>query len=214
MKKWLLLAGLLLGAGVLSAYVKEDGGTPAPPRSSIRNAVVFHFDLGAAWLAGDDFPNPDVEKGGKLTGGFGVGLAIPLGKVVTLDAGLLYDFRGTMLNGLASLTNYQVSLEYFTIRTGVTFGQKDFQFSLGFFVSILTAAAEVADNNAGMSLLDVVDSFDIGLDLKVAWRIPLSRKFFITPFMKAQFGLNNIYGDGFLQSNITLRWGADFGINF
>lgn len=212
MKKWLLLAGLLLSAGALSAYIKEGGGTSAAPRSSIRNAVVFHFDLGAAWLAGDDFT--DVDKHAKLTGGFGAALAIPLGRVVTLDFGFLYDFRGTLLNGHASLTNYQVSLEYFTFRSGVTFGQKDFQFSMGLFVSILTAAAEVADNDPGMSLLDVVDSFDIGLDLKVAWRIPLSRKFFITPFMKAQFGFNNIYSDDFLQSNITLRWGADFGINF
>ena len=212
MKKWLLLAGLLLGAGVLSAYIKEGGGTPAAPRSSLRNAVVFHCDLGAAWLAGDDYP--DVDKHAKLTGGFGAALAIPLGRVVTLDFGFLYDFRGTLLNGHASLTNYQISLEYFTIRSGVTFGQKDLQVSVGLFVSILTAAAEVADNDPGLSLLDVVDSFDIGLDLKVAWRIPLSRKFFITPFMKAQFGLNNLYSDDFLQSNITLRWGADFGINF
>jgi len=204
MKKWLMtLVCFLLFSVSIAGYVRAQA-------TMARTSFYFHYALGGSWFSGDEYPGEG--KDGLNSRSFGMTFSFPLDKnVLRLETGFMYETRGTRLTG-SSLENHRVELEYFTFLLNIAFEYKSgFQLSTGMFFSARVFSRESADGDPGRALDDVIEPGDIGFNLKMAYRINLSRTTFIAPYVRGQIGFVNIYYSDFSQNNVTLRAGLELG---
>lgn len=202
MKKFLILVFVSCIAASLPAYIK-DIGKRAP------TTVYLHYAAGGSWLYGDDYPGEGQK--GRQTMSAGLTLSFPLDyHVLRLETGIMYETKGVGLTGV--LDNHRIELEYLTFHVNLGFEYPSgFHLAMGLYFSSRLSSKELADGVAGSDLDDVIEPGDIGINLKLAYRIHLSDKVFLAPFVRGQLGFFNIYYSDFAQRNLSLRGGMEFG---
>ena len=171
----------------------------------------MNLGLGRSTFTGDDYP--DSEKQGTGGRNYGITFSFPLNrKSARFELGFLYQRTGTALKNSTGIINPRIELEYLTTMFNLGFeSAHGLQFSIGLYFAYRLSAWERGDNVADRDLEDVVEPGDIGLNLKLAQRIHLSRKYFLAPYVKAEIGFINIYYSDFAQRNIMVSAGMEMG---
>ena len=204
MKKMLISLLVFFIAGALSGYVKDVG-----KRAS--TSVYFHYAGGGSWFFGDDYPGEGPQGRGTMSVGMTLGFPLDY-HVLRLEIGMMYETKGIGLTGV--LDNHRIELEYLTFHVNLGFEYPSgWHLAMGLYFSSRLSSKELADGVAGSDLDDVIEPGDIGINLKLAYRIRLSDKVFLAPFVRGQLGFFNIYYSDFAQRNLSLRGGMEFGFS-
>lgn len=204
MKKIVLVAVLLAGTALLNGYVKDVGKAPS-------TSISFQYAHGVTGFAGDDFPGETKEARPGMA--FGMTFGFPLNReVLRLEIGFEYERKGVNLTGPFSTPGHAYEFKYITGTLNIAFEYPSgFLFSTGLYFSHRLKALQKSDGMEDMDMEAVIESGDIGFNMKMAYRIPLSRKVFLAPYIRGTIGLYNVWYSDFSQHNATVLGGLEIG---